>query len=645
MSLTQDPDLIDSLEEGFTAVPVSGEECAAAVALCVIVRRQRDPVAGNFVILRPFASGRALLGALRDSSGRIVEWLELWLPVREGPDGTVAQSNAAWGEMWAELDRTVRETDPLSYLGTTAPNLPRRPVYIDLTAMTPWHPVAEQGTLVLCRDDAALAAAGLPVFSTSAARFAWVPGVADSFTSLNEQAKSAGGKPLTLPRDDGTFVPLNPECWPVIVRAFAPLTIGDFAALLGGQPWRGDDSALKPCRLNRAYRELSDLASLRCGGRHFFTNRHGAAGLVSESLYLKLQLAVQAMEAVREYVSRRQLPMLNLTAGSFRVRLGSRAAQLPILWTGQVGLAVPGDAVALPVPHTQERFFRPGTPLRESIYRPEELTRRREGIARVRLRTIFPPTEEGVVVEATISTPEELRVDLNELIELRLPLADGAVGLIGYLDPKIAMARGEAGFRSLPLSLDARDAQALSGAAGVIFTHVPMEVQVPLSSPCDVYSLGVLSLQILFAGGDVTLPEAKDSLFSLAAQLNAEFAGARDLSVAVAEVFKHDPRWLTRLGPQHMMTAELGAAEAAELIPMQLWSRVLMVLLRLFPGRSPFAFCQDFGDAPPLALHTVFDRALEPMNDLLRITRSMHLMDWKQNREIASMVEKWIQPV
>jgi len=632
---------IDTLEEGFAAVPISEQEAAAAVSVCVIVRTQRDPIAGNFVVLRPLPTGRALLGALRDQGGRIVEWLEVWQPVREGDGDSVAQSNGAWDETWADLDRAVRQSDPVSYLQIAPEKARRRPVYIDIAALAPWHPAGSGGSVELCDDDAALIAAKLPAYSTSVARFAWANRDANTFVALNGKAESAAIPPVEPPRKGKDIAALNAECWPFIVREFAPLAIEDFAALLGGKPWRGDDSAIKPCRLNRGYRELSDLAAMRCGGRHFFTNREGAAGLAAETLYLKLQLGAKAMETVRDYVAVRQLPMLNLTAESFRVRLESRAAQLPILWTGQVALAMPGDAVALPVPNTQERFFRPRTALRESIYRPEELTRPRGGIARVRMRAVLPPSRDGVVVDATITTPEALRVDLNELIELRLPLVDGAVHLVGYLDPKVAMAPGEAAFRSLPLQLSAEETAALSAAAGFNFTHVPMEVQVPLSSPCDVYSLGVLVLQFLFAGGHVTLPEAKDSLFSLAAHLNAEPHEVEGLPAAIVKLFKADPRWGERLGPQLMMSPDLGVGQ--DHIPIELWSRVLLVLLRLFPGRSPFAFCRDFGDAPTLALHTVFDKGLEAIHEVLGLTRSLHLVDWKQNREIATMLERWMQ--
>jgi hypothetical protein len=640
MIIAPDAEFIATLEDGFVPVPISEAEAEAAIALCVVVRRQPDAVAGHFVILRRFPAGLALLGALRDAGGRIVEWLELWVPSRgEGAD-SVARSNAGWDEAWTELDRSVQVTDPAAHLRVAALGAGRRPVFLDVRDFKPWHPAAENAALVLCADNAALEAAGLPGYSLSAARFAWVPGRPESLTALNPEAERAGRPPLALPRTDGTFVPLNAECWPVIVRTFAPLSVGDFAALLGGQPWRGDDSALKPCRLNRAYRELSDLPSMRCGGRHYFSNRRGAAGLLAETLHLKLHLAAQAMEVVRDYVSFRQLPLLNLTAESLRVRIEGTAAQLPILWTARVSLVVPGDAVPLAVPNTRERFFRPRLPLRESIYRPEELTRPRSGLARVRLRAVLPPNEEGVVVEATITTPEELRVDRHELIEVALPLADGTIRLYGYLDSKVAMARGESGFRSIPLQLSEKEAAALRGAAGVIFTQVPMEVQVPLSSPCDLYSLGVLALQFLFAGSAISLPVAKDSLFSLAAQVAAEFPETDDLAKAIEQLVERDPRWLADLGPQHLAADELGAAEATDLIPMKLWSRVLAVLLRLFPRRSPFAFCKDFGDAPPLALHAVFDRALEPLGGLVKLTRSLHVVDWKQNREIVSLIEK-----
>ena len=630
----------DSLSGEFAAVPVAVSETTASLQVCVVARRQPDPVAGDFVLLRRFPSGRALLGCLCDRGGRICEWLELWLqaPVPEGP--LPAGANAAGDESWTELAMALRAGEPRELYQVAEEVEPALPTWLNLETMAPWHPAYEGKFFRVCRDDSALENRSLPRYSLTRHRYAWVPAMAGESPFIPLTDGSEGGD-LPLPTEATRFAPFNPTGGRMIVRRLAPVPVEDFAALLAGIPWAGPDQSLRHCRLAAPYTSLQDADTIRNGGRHFFTSRGGEAGRLVEALYLKLLLAGQCMKLVREHTSRLQLPFLNLSAESFRVRLGEGDFDLPLLWSATVSLVQPGVATPVPLPNTQIRYFRSLEPLPESIYRPEELTRRRKGTARVRLRAVLPPVQEGTVVQGTLNTPEDLRVEQHELIELTLPLAEGALTLYGHLDGTVVGGTGESAFRSVPQAFTAKERETLQAASGVIFTQVPMEIQTPLSSPCDLYSLGVLTLRLLFGASATSLPVIKDSLFSLAASLTGSHVTPEGMAETIRDFLDREPQWREALGPQHLVAEEISADAAAGLLPPALWAEILTLLLRLFPGRSPFAFCSDFADAPGLALHTVFDAPLAGFQRLQRLTRSLHLLDWTHNREIAGLLQEW----
>jgi hypothetical protein len=631
------PVLFDRLSDEFVAVPIAAGELQASIQICAVVRRRPDPASGHFVLLRRFPGGRVLLGCLRDHSDRVCDWLELWFQVPIEGDESVLAGNAAADERWDRLAAAMAACEPAARYKVPEEDAPALPSFVNPAALTPWHPNRDGRHLRVCTDDAILAAASLPKYSLSRARYGWLPalGAQSPFLPLTDGSPGAG----SLQEEAGAFLPLNPTGGRMLVRKMAPVASEDFAALLAGVPWAGPDQSARHCRLSGPYALLSDPEQLRHGGRHYFAGRSGAAGRMAEALHLKLQLAWQCMKLVRDYTARLQLPMLNLSAESFRVRLSDSGLELPLLWSGSATLVQPGVAAPVPIPNTHIRYFKPLEPLRESIYRPEELARRRKGHATVRLRSVLPAVQEGTVLEATLVTPEDLRADQHELIELNLPLAERPITLYGKQDSKMAIGHGEVGFRTVPLNFSPAERATLQAATGVIFTQVPMEVQSPLSSPCDLYSLGVLTLRLLFAGSPVPIAQAKDNLFSLAASLTGASVGAADLVPAIREFLEGNETWREALGPHHLLAER--QPDAAALIPSMVWAEVLALLLRLFPGRSPFAFRADLADAPGLALETVYDAPLAALRKVLNLTRSLHLLDWTQNREISQLIAAW----
>ena len=638
-------------EAGIRCVPLSTDEAAANLRLCAVLREQPDAATGHLILLRQTPEARVILGAACDADGGVREWLELWLQdIDAQPAGaTLIASNTARDAAWQQLVTRLRGADPEGAFSSRSEKAPPRPVFVNLATWAPWHPANESGEIEVTHDDSALAAAGLPKYSEHTARFGRAA-AGGAFVPLNAEARGAADtvELQTLQPKGANLVALNPGGGMIFARRFAPLAVEEFAELLGGRPWSGIVNAKRPFRLSGVYRQLDDETEMRAGGQHYYGARRDQAGRLAEVLCLKLLLAEQCVRAVAEEVRRTALPLLNVTPESFRVSLAAMSGNLPFCWASRVTLVCPGDAVAMDVPSSNTRYFASRVPPAASIYRPEELGVPRAGVGNVRIRRILTPADGGIALEGTLSSHERLNVQPNELLRLRLPLKDaGSVELIGYIDTKAAMAPGEAAFRTIPLNFDEARSATLRSYEGIPFSQIPFEVLQPLSSPCDIYSLGVLALRLLYAGSDLTLPVILDTALSLLRAATAENSDPENSNASLESRIVHllnaDERWLATLGPQHLIrpSKEGEAVVVAGSLPVEIWARVLAAILPFFPGRSPDAFCRDLADAPTLAPHTPFDTALRALGRALNTARALFLSDWKQNEEVVGILSPY----
>jgi hypothetical protein len=173
-------------------------------------------------------------------------------------------------------------------------------------------------------------------------------------------------------------------------------------------------------------------------------------------------------------------------------------------------------------------------------------------------------------------------------------------------------------------------------------SEVPFEIIPSLSTPCDLYSLAVLAVRILFVDNTNSLPVVLDEMLSLMRQIEVDYDESAGMEKRISDLFNSDNRWLESLGPHHLTFDDIGTDEVFCMIPQELWWETLRTILRKFPSMGPDSACKDYGDAQPGGLHKVFEQTMNALDNLILKTRSLIVSDWKSNEEISSVIHDYL---
>jgi hypothetical protein len=330
--------------------------------------------------------------------------------------------------------------------------------------------------------------------------------------------------------------------------------------------------------------------------------------------------------------------LLGLSIDSFRVGFAVPAGNLPVLWTANVALTDGNCAVAQPTPTEEMRLFRSIGPIAASIFRPARHLATMSGRGELRLREVRCAGKLAAV-EGTITASELAASSVNDLIRLRVPIPGGpAVELWGTISTAEGLVQGEVRFRTSNMELGADALVALSRAEGMVLPGTPFETMPVLSTPCDLFSLGAIGVQLFLAPGGEGLAVALDETFSLARALDPTALGsAGQQACALAS---SDSRWVRSLGPQRHGHQPVTAEEAFSFVPLELWWEIVALLARLFPGAGAMSYRRDLGDAPPRRIEAVFDQPLTDLENLIFRSQSLLLGDWMANREVARILQR-----
>lgn len=634
-------------------VPVDASLVGQPLRLCVAVRVLPDGEPPSLVLLRSAPDARVYLGAQVDRDEVAREWLEIWVQSVAGLHESVAVqrdylSNQMLDQQWVAFANLWRETESTGYIATGWEDAPPRPAFIDAEELTVEHPKdpATGAELRLCQDSAALARAGLPGYGQSLHRY-WSS--ADASPGERVFYAATPGAPITaavrehpmLAPDPDRFVPFNPEGGRLLVRHHPPLAFEDYVDLLGGKPWRGTIAGPGGVRFGGSYDALSDWDRLLHGTEHLFLGGRGRAGRFLETFCLRLNAVYALLRLASRATGDRQLPLLNLTAESFRVELGAPTPGLPLLWTARAVLVRPGQSAALPIKSTGERYFLPLEAPATSIYRPESVGLPARGQGTVRLRRIVTDSADITSIEGTLVSAERLGLSPHDLLWIKLPLATGVVDLFARVDTSEGLARGEGRFRTVPHHMSPSVVAALRAAEGNTFNATEYESIPLLSTPCDLHALGVLAVRALLVNSENSLSVALDETLSLARELSQQPVEQGHYGAATLQLARQDPRWVQTLGPQRLSYEPMSPETAFTHLPEDLWWETVATLARLFPGNGAVGYCRDFADVSNGAIEKVFDRPAADFDSLIIRARGLLFSDWNANREIAAVIDRF----
>jgi hypothetical protein len=664
------------LPEGYVAVPLefaaaSGEALATTQPLrvCLLVRTTPDPVGGRFVLLRQTPSGRAFLSCLADAAGSVVDWLELWVEQPPGvplgqplaAEETNAQAAARWDEMVGAFGQLGKR---VGFLASGWEAGVGRPLMLEWDSkpgdgrMAPVVDVESGQAWALCTDEAVLLAAGAAGYAASPHRYLYLPSRGNQSPLL---PVTPGAPPptqpaaLPAPPAGKTVEPFNLPAGRMLLRRHGPIPLEALVDVLAGRPWRGVRQGAGLVQMGGGVEALrlaaaSEGESAPDAGR-LFLGQHGRRGRIVESFHLRLRLVADMVTSVRQAVLVTGRPLLSVGPQSFQIRLPEPAIGFPFLWGAQVSLADAGSAIRTRIPGSEQHFLHlAGDGGAASIYRRRLDWQEVVGDCVVRVRRVVADAEQGAVVEGTLSTTERIKPASGQLLRLRLPLGSGPLDVYARLE-ETPPAAGEWRFRGVGQRFPAAAAQELSAAAGVPLQRVPFGLIPTAGAASDLYALAVLAVQSLLADEQgFPLPVALDEVLSLARQLAEQHDAGVGVGLRVRSIVETDKHWAAVLGPHRLMPAVLSGslsgaeaakgAEAAELIPAELWWDCIAAILRMIPQAGPDSICPTWGDATEdMAPHRVFDPTLAELEQLIRRSRSLIVIDWQFNREIRLAID------
>lgn len=641
----------------FPADASASERVVPPLRVCVLLRDEPIAGAGRLVVVRDCFDASVYLGCVLDASGAVDAWIEVWVQrtdtLGESSAGRRATiTNASLESRWARTVEGLAAAAPDMLIRTGWETANPSPIFLDASkgaAVRALHE-ASGSHWEVCRDEDALGAKGLASYRSSLSRHLWVPEQGNSSGFVDAHDAGAIEREV-LTGVNRALVPFNPGGGLMMVRRLAPIGYSEQSEVVGGRSWSGVRHGVEALDLREGHETVTRVSGFAGDPEpidpdRLFLGRHGRWGRLVESLHLKVKMLAESVNAVKASVARTGRPLLNITDESFRVELWEGGVGLPRLWTTRVRLVDAGSAHEMTVGGARARgFISPGG-IGVGVYRPEVGGEAQAGRCDLRIRTVEAGEGgEGDVVEATFRSDARISGGGSELLELRIPLEGGRVLLHGRVRSEEALGAGEFRFRSVPTALSEADARLLREAEGVPLREVSFEVVPLASTPCDLHALGVLGVRTLLVDGENTLAVALDELLSLARQASGELGGGGasggSLEEAFERVFFADERWAASLGPQRLVIDSIPAGQAMDLIPPEIWIRVLMVLSRMLLGIEGVGYCRDIGDTRGLHPHLVFDDAAADLASLLVRTRSLMVVDWRHNREVHSVLRRY----
>jgi hypothetical protein len=631
---------------GTLLAPIHSFADGAPLRICVCLRSEPDPRPDPFVLIRELPGSRVYLGAVCDEQARLQEWVEIWVQTLDLRDVVFSGSqerlaNYAFDQRWRSEHRMYLANLPDTVIVTGMEQNNPRPLLIKRPASqanSPFAPV-EPTSWRICKDDALLDSFGLAPYSTSPFRYLYDPDAAGPKIFIATAADAPANSHVQglerlkeLPQVIALF---NPQAGLIRVTRFCPLGLDDYLQILEGRPWSGAGPEATRLFHQGVYAELQAWSASPKGMPFLLYGGRTSTDRLNEVLFLKLSALLAMFKEVRTYVQAHQLPLLNLAPASFSVQLPEVGDQFPALWPAKCLLVKPGQAHALQIKSTEQKYFLRLGRIEPSPFLPEGLGAHSFGIGSIRLRNVQSDTD-GTVLEGTLVAEDYLGIDPQDLLWFKLPLAEQRLEFHAHVYASEAVGPKEARFRTVPARLPDPVVAALKRIAA--FAKSPYEIWPLLSSPCDLHSLGILATRMLLANSQSNFPVIVDDVLGLARRVGKDPAKEDKLLPDLQALLDHDPKLFDLVSPHSLVEPDRPAAQAWSQIHKDLWLEAVAFLLRLFPGAGSHCYCQGFGDVSPLALEMIFDRPVQELETLVLRLRSVLVPSLAANEEIASLL-------
>lgn len=646
---------------------------------------------------------RCLQGAVLSASGHVLARVVVKLRQEESAEGffpddeletASATQDAWWTRLLADLGRLQGGApcfpDLLLPAADAAP-LPMLPplLFCSLSRrLFPFFCPTCLGPLEACRNDARLAAAGLPLHTTSSQRLLTCPGCRaagrdEPFYMTSPPANGelpAGVVGLSeLQRGWAAAAGRLPEAFasigappPCIQCAIAGACLAPGAA--GGdsparkrprsatsQPaWSIFLSHDSPYIVTRLVPSTFDAMADRIGGRSgeetpgipgqggFLFGDDGAGLDAVEVLALKLGLFLQVMRALREYHRRLGIPHLDLHPDHILVDPGESGEFLPALWNFRVRLLGASGARELAL-GSKVKVLLPPREVKAPFAAPRvrELTMqtRRRGELLIERVLPEPDNPETSRIEAILRDPHGITIRPSTHDWLWVSIPDGVeelgVALVpARVDPRLAAGSG-GGIRitSEPVPILATARRRIERAGGMLLPLVRYRVYPQLADVDDAFSLGVILFRLLLVNDQQDLSSVADLVASTVRRATASApvpvrSGSFLVESALGAALSAHPQVLAK---HNLFYRQIDrSSERPNAVPDSLWRGVLMVAFRLLEmGLNP-ATCPAAIDPARL------DPVLSEAEGLWRQLSAVLFRRQGLNLEVQALIEELI---
>lgn len=651
------------LDEDFIAVPLdTGDE--ASVRLSLVVRKEADPVEGPFCRLRQLADANVYLGCFTDCAGHVLKWLELWVRDYDNIADTLHENafdiinNMVLDARWDRQRKILELSDASHVYVTTLDAQMECPLHIDIyNKKADYMKDADSQThWKICKDDNLLQRLELASYSSTVHRYLYLEtlGPDSDFVPVTPDApQNARTRSLEdVLGGRSTLLPFNRYGGSILVREVAPMSVEGYLKVLSGQAWDGIGQGQKKLVPAGVYREISDQMTVGYAAGRLISTRPGESNWQLESLYLKVRLFYEMIVQVKACVELDKKPFFALEVTSFGISLPRTSPTSPFLWSAEVALNQISDAINFSVEtqtdldSRETTYFRTFRPLSASIYRPEALRQHRTLMAEVTLLQVNRDRETGLYeISGSLRSPDIQDQGFvgRHFYFIDYPVRGKRLRLVAEMTGVDARFADKIEFKTRKLPLNSSQQLALDSFIGVEQVGVYCEILPVLGTPCDLYSLGIIGLEVLFAGSGSPLAQLKDQLRSLAvACLDLDLD--QPLAERIAQVLEAEPQLREVLRPEALGLADSSQGRIG--LPMEdcIWEGLIGVTMKMLSGLLKHeSYAPNLSNENSFRLAHVFDEPLRELSRYMAILRSMNVGDSQNTQLVSDVLDKMIK--